>query len=352
MKRLTQLLAIFSLLVSTLLLFTPAYAKYDLNKATGINLKQTEEYLANWLNSEKFPESITIAYYYVYSLPALGKTISPHAKRQIIDFIKRCQSDDGGFSTTTGQNKTDITSTYYALKSLTLLDSLRAIDRERAASFILGLVTNDGGITSSKQTNKTPSLTATFYGVQSLEMLGEIDKLNTDKTASFVKEYLTASNSFSSNRSGKATPRATYMGVATLDSLDRLTDEIKTGTAFFLKKTSSLKLSKNGIGQSLSSLQEMTDILQTSDHLAVLEQTDKEKMYKFVESLYQHENGGFGYGPDLETTPASTYLGIVCLVELGKLHDPLLRRVTARRQLGRLFYHLMICEGQRPRFVF
>ncbi len=351
MRRLTLPLAIICL--SSLFLFSPVHGKYNPNTSSAINLEQTGEYLANWLDSENFPESITIAYYYVYSLPALGKTISPYTKRQIIDFIKRCQGDNGGFASIPGRNKeTDVVSTYFALRSLALLGSIRTIDREDTASYIVGLVKNGRGLANTDRKNEKPSLTATYYGIQSLVMLGELDKIDADKTASFVKEFLTANSSFSFSRGGEPTPKATYMGVTTLDSLDGLTKEIKSGAAAFLKGVSSFDTPETGNGQKFSSIQEMADILQTLDHLSLLEQTETVRMYEYVKSLYSRKNGGFGNAPGLESTPVSTYLGIVCLVELGKLQDPLPKRGVSKKQMGRLFYHLLICEGQRPRFVF
>jgi len=323
-------------LLFLLLFFSVASAKEGAKEINKIDLKSTTDFMKSLDGRETFPDSVTFAYYYAYSLSALGEKIPATAEKKIVDFLKRCQTKNGGFTSEPANGaEPNIIFTYYAIKTLSFLGTLDAIDKEKATSYVLGLAQKDGGFfANDAQSGRATSLQMTFYGVQSLQMLKELKKLDAQKTIAFINGYTSKDGKgfsllrkddagpMGSNVKEDAAPESTKMAVKALDVLGGLTDTTKTAVVAYLKSTRYSGLIKNKQYPTLPQLSEMADVLDTLSYLKAVNQVNTAKIYKFVESLYIGENGGFGPSPGLGTTPPSTFDGIVCLAKLGKIKDP------------------------------
>lgn len=309
------------LLLMLLAFSSLAHAADKTKEDQKIDLKMTADYFKGWEGRAKFPDSVTFSYYYASSLAALGEKITPEIKETIIDFIKRCQRKNGGFTSEPSYSQdANIIFTYYALRSLTFLDSLDAINKEKAKGFVLGLYQGDGGFTAQDKKGQRTSLAMTSYGVQCLQMLGALEKLDKQKTITFINGNMSKDGKgFSTVKKGGASPQAANMAVRVLDILGGLTDSTKSAVVDYLKTTRYSGLIKGEKYQSVPQLKAMAETIETFSKLSALDQVNTSKMYEFVESLYIAENGGFGPSPGLGTTPPSTYYGLVCLAGLGKL---------------------------------
>ena len=319
MRRFNSRLVLSLLLLLSLCSFAHAGEKAKQEKK--IDLKMTADYFKGWEGREKFPDSVTFAYYYAYSLSALDEKITPEIKVKIIDFIKRCQMENGGFTSEPSySNDANIIFTYYALKSLAFFDSLDAINKEKAKGFVLGLYQGDGGFIAQDKKGESASLAMTSYGVQSLQMLGALDKLDKQKTIQFINGNISKDGKgFSMVPKGGASPHAANIAVKALGILGGLTDSTKGAVVDYLKSTRYSGLIRDKQYSARPHLKAMAETIEAFTLLSALDQANTSRMLDFVESLYVSENGGFGPQPGLGTTPPSTYYGMVCLVELGKL---------------------------------
>jgi len=290
----------------------------------GIDLKATARLVQGWTARHSFPESTTFAYYYAYSLAALGEPLSPAARAKAIEFLRMCQTESGGFSPEPTYSKTpNLIFTYYALMAAGLLDAGDQIDRRRAADFVLALVRGDGGIAATEKKGEKATLATTYYGVESLRILGALARLDREKSVAFIAEYRAKDGGFGAIRGGNPSPQATFMAARSLDLLGALADEVKAGAIVYLKTTRYPGLVKDKEFSGLPQIQAMAYTLEALSVLGAMREINADRVYGFVASLYIPDNGGFGPRPGLGTTPPSTYQAIACLVRLGKLQDPL-----------------------------
>jgi geranylgeranyl transferase type-2 subunit beta len=288
-----------------------------------IDLKLTAELVRSWGSRPSFPESVTFAYYNAYSGRALGKEIGPELKRRIVDYVARCQQDDGGFTAEpTYSKKPNVIFTYYGLKTLAMLGALERIDRKNAEHFLRSLEREAGGMAAADKPGEKATLAATYHGIEALHLLGALDRLDKKKTAAFVRRYQVKDKGFSMVEGGGSSPQATHMAVRTLERLGALTAELRAEVITYLKATRYSGLVEAKMYRTLPQMAAMASTLEALALLGAVDQIDAAKAYKFVASLYVPLNGGFGPRPGLGTTPPSTYQAILCLVRLGKLRDP------------------------------
>jgi prenyltransferase beta subunit len=298
----------------------PATQAASQEDAKKIDLNLTREYVRDWASRKAFPETVSFAYYCAYSLKALDNKISPDTREKIIDYIKRCQTDDGGFVTEPEFSKDqDLLSTYFALRTLALIDATDAINKEQAVKFVLSLLQEDGGFKSDPKKDYH-SLATTYYGVTSLYHLGAMDQIDKEKTTAYINSYREKGQGFSVKRTKVSRPISTYMAVRSLKLLDALDDEVKPDIVKYLKGTRYSGLVEDGKYTMQPTMREMAFVLKALDDLSAVKEVNQDKVYEFIESLYIPDNGGFGPKPSYGTTPPSIYEGILSLEKLGKLN--------------------------------
>jgi prenyltransferase beta subunit len=289
-------------------------------KERAVDLKKTVALYEEWTTRPSFPESMPMAYYAVYSMQALKGTVGAATEEKIKKYIKSCQKPDGGFVNDPNYSrKSNIIFSFYALKALFQLDAVPRIDRNGAIQFVLSLVQPDGGIKATAKKKEQATLATTYYGIQCLKFLDAMDRLYKAKTVAFLNTYRVQGKGFTMLPGSASSPRATFLGVRSLKSLAALTPESQKELSAYLKTTRySGEISAKKY-HSLPLLDDMADVLKALTDLTALDQVNQAAIYDFVNSLYVPQNGGFGPQPGYGTTPPSTYSGIVCLVQLGRL---------------------------------
>lgn len=325
MKQLIKRTALIALSVLALFVTAayPVEGKKEPQKK--IDLAKTLKFIQGWSSREKwdsFPESPSFAYYNSYSMLALGGQISPDLKKKIVEYLKSCQISDGGFVAQPKYAKDSETiSTYFALKTLELLGSLDTIDKNQAVKYVVSLTQSDGSI-KAKTKDKEATLSTTYYGVSSLAILNALDKLDKNKTISYINTYHEAGQGFCIIQSKISMPISTFMAVRSLSLLGGMTPGIKADVIKYLKQTRYSGLVTKGKYTAQPQIEELYYVLAAFSDLSAMNVAGKSKIYKFIESLYISENGGFGPEPLLGTTPPSTYYAIASLVKIGKLKEP------------------------------
>lgn len=309
-------------LIIILLLFSmasPVCAGEERKETPRINLALTLDYVKDWAGRDKFPESVPFAYYCAYSLTALDKKISPETSKKITEYIKRCQTRDGGFVPEAEFSKDpDLLSSYFALRTLALLNTLDAINKKQAGTFVLLLLQEDGSFKADPKKDYR-SLATTYYGVTCLHLLNALDQVKKEKTISYINSYREKGQGFSVQRKGVSRPISTYMAVRSLKLLGALKEESKTDLVKYLKETRYAGHVEDKKYTMQPTMRELAFVLESLDDLSAVKEVDQDKIYEFMTSLYVPDNGGFGPKPGYGTTPPSVYEGILCLEKLGKL---------------------------------
>ncbi len=290
-----------------------------------IDLAMTLKFIQGWSARDKwdkFPESPSFAYYNAYSLKALNAEIGPELRMKIIDALKSCQMKDGGFSAGPDHGtESNTILTYYSLATLDLLGALDSIDGQQAAAYVRSLVQKDGSI-KAKTADAGATLATTYFGVASLGLLHALDTVDKKGVASYIGTYRETGKGYGLIQGKISMPGATFMAVKSLSLLGELTPAVRKDVVNYLKGTRYSGRMKHNTYSTLPSLQDMTAVVDTLAELSALNVIDKGNVYKFIESLYIPENGGFGPEPGLGTTPPSTYYAVDCLQKIGKLDAP------------------------------
>jgi len=307
---------IFMLLLVTLW-FMPmqsGWAGDKPGKSQVIDTKVTLKLFKEWEQRKTFPDSIPFAYYHAYSLLALEGKLQPEAIKKIAGFVKSCQKDDGGFVTQpTYAQQPNVIFTYYGVQ-------------DKAIGFVMSLLQDDGGIKGSNAKSDKANLITTCYGVSVLDALGALDKLDKKKTMAFINRYREQGAGFGMTVGQKSTPEASLLAMQTLRILGGLSDSTQKELTGYFLNTRYSGLIKDKKYKMLPTLKAMSYNLEGLHALSAMDKADKGAITSFVESLYVGENGGFGPQPGLGTTPPSTFHGVVCLVQLGRLPDPLAKK--------------------------
>jgi prenyltransferase beta subunit len=285
---------------------------------------RTLEYLQGWARRdryEKFPESPAFAYYNLWATRALGGDVAPELRAQVVDYLRRCQAADGGFTMAPATGDSHVVPTFHAVRTLELLGALDAIDRPRASAFLAALARPGGGY-AGRAAEAAPSLGTTYHALAALDVLGERARLDRAGAAAFVASHRAADGAFGLAPGAASSPAATFMAVRTLKLLGALDAGTAEVVAAWLGASRYAGRRQDAGAATPPELEDAAYVLAALEDVARLDLADRARVERFVTSLYVPENGGFGPQPGLGTTPPSTYHAIACLVTVGALPVP------------------------------
>jgi prenyltransferase beta subunit len=295
-------------------------------KATGdFDFKKTRKYFHVLLDERPdFPVSIVLLNGYVYSLTALGETIDPQLKERMIDFAKKSQQPDGGFSVdiaTHSSHESSSLYTDYALETLAYMDAVGSIDIGKAKSYLSSLKQTDGGFSFNKE-KKESTLITTYHAVHTLFLLNGLNIVDKAKTAEYIKSFEKKdTGGFSYVKgTGIANAKDTYMAAYALKTLGMLDDNTKNGAIKFLTSTPYI-----GKFKKTTATLTLEEQVYTLSALRVLDSTtgiNKDQVVQFLKTFYLPEEGGFAAIQGFKSAPDPTCLGIRGLAELEILKRP------------------------------
>ncbi len=313
----------FNILVVLILLSCLLIAAADKKKTVSgaIDFKKTSSFVHDMDGRPDFPVSILLMRNYVYSVIALGEKIGAEKKSKIIDFIKKTQQPDGGFSVDKAIKDTTSLYTEYALETLAYLGEPGSVDIAEAKSYILSLGRPDGGFSFNKQA-KESSLATTYYAVHCLSLVNDLSALDKAKTAGYIKSFEKKSGGFGYvKETGFPTAKNTYEAVFVLKALGMLDDATQERSVNFLMSSSYVS-GKNKKGEEIPTLEEEAYTIDSLKLLGAANSINKQKVVSFVKQFYVSQVGGFasliGYG----AAPDPTYFAIRSLAQAGVLKTP------------------------------
>jgi prenyltransferase beta subunit len=289
-----------------------------------IDTAKTLRYLESWARRDRwdrFPESPSFAFYNLYATRALRGAVSPELRAQVVDYVRKSQAPDGGFTVAPATGESHVVPTLYALRTLALVGSLDAIDRSRAAAFLASLARPDGGY-RGRAADADASLGTTFHVVAARALRGAVALFDRARTAAYLSSHRAADGGFALRPGMAASPAGTFMAVRSLKLLGSLDADTSAAVARHLAGSRYSGRLREGQFTSLPDIEDEANVLAALADVGRLDIIDRAEVERFVTSLYVGENGGFGPQPGVGTTPPSTYQAIACLVALGRLPDP------------------------------
>ncbi len=285
------------------------------------DFKKTSAYTHELDTRPDFPVAITLARNYVYSVLALGEKLDPKSKEKIVDFVKKLQRPDGGFSIDPATKATTSLYTDYAFETLSYLGAIDAIDTQKVKSYLSSLKRPDNGFSFDAKA-KDSSLQTTYYAVHILFSINGLDIVDKAKTTAYIKGFEKKDTGGFGYVKGAGVPdvKNTYMAIFTLKTLGLLDDQTKKNAIKFLVSTPYVgKLKKYEVTQTL---EEQAYTIKALKLLEADKRINKDGAVMFIKSFYIPVNGGFGPIHGYGSAPDPTFFGIQCLAELGVLKTP------------------------------
>lgn len=147
-------------------------------------------------------------------------------KEAIINYVARCQTDDGGFIGTLWwpeETEPDIVDAEVAAYILYQLNAFDKIDRDALLNWILKCYNEDGGF--GCEPGEPSSFIHTIEGVSALFWLGELNKIDREKTINFILSYYEEDGSFSGFFSSDVDTFHAVLALLRLGALNRIDRE-------------------------------------------------------------------------------------------------------------------------------
>jgi prenyltransferase beta subunit len=291
-------------------------------ETTELDFKKTSAYIHEMDSRPDFPVSVILAHNYVYSVLALGEKIEPKLKEKAIDYAKKLQRPDGGFSVDSATKETNSLYTDFALDTLSYLGAVNAIDAAKAKSYLSSLQRSDGGFSFDAKT-KDSSFQTTYYAVHALSYINGLSIVDKTKTAAYIKGFERKESGGFNYVKGTGTPSVTntYMAVFMLKTLGMLDDATSANVMKYLGSTPYVgKKVAYDINQTL---EEQAYVILTLKMLGAENQINKDRVVSFIKSFYIPVNGGFGPIHGYGSAPDPTYFGLQGLAEVGVFKKPL-----------------------------
>ncbi len=286
------------------------------------DFSKTRKLVSEWAERERFPDEITIAYYYTYIKLALDRSLSPLVEKRILNFIRSCQKEDGGFASDPKYALfSTVKDTFYAYKILKLLNKMNAADWKKATTFLRARMNSDGGF-SNRQGEKNSNIVATCWAVQVLAGFKKLTKMDKDKIENYLVGFRGKDGGFAMLKGGPSSPRVTGMAVMALAEIGRFNNRLKNKVVTYLKTTRYSGLVSGKKYRTRPYVEGLYYVLEAMHLCGAIEQLGKKQILHFLYRLYVPLNGGFGPTPGLGTTPPSTYYAVKSLALLGLLDDP------------------------------
>lgn len=206
-----------------------------------------------------------------------------------IDFVVRCQRDDGSFRWRPYSPYGGLNPTSQALEALYMVGALDRIDGEAAVEWVMACHRSDDGGFNPEPCLVSYDLPSFEEGVRSLYLLGALNRLDREKTINGLMEYYDGEEGgFSFVKGGSASHSWTGIGVEALyyvGALDRI--DADRVVSFMMRCYDSSSGSWDG---HLTYTWTMVETLFHLDRIGLL---NASATVDFVLSCQSHRNGGF-----------------------------------------------------------
>jgi geranylgeranyl transferase type-2 subunit beta len=125
-----------------------------------------------------------------------------------------------------------IAALYWGISALNLLNKLSAYNKKDTINFIIKCQNENGGFGGS--IGHDSHMTSTHYAILILLQYNELDRINIDKVAEYIKSLQQEDGSFKADYMGETDTRFSYCAVAVLKLISRHSINLKLATQYIL----------------------------------------------------------------------------------------------------------------------
>lgn len=284
-------------------------------------VERHERYLKNYSNDESGPEQIMAEYlkmsgmYWglnaLYIMGSLDDA-SPQVL-QVLEFIKKCQGRDGGFSAAPGHDS-HILHTLSAVQILAILGRFNPefIDTKRCLEYVRSLQQEDGSFYGDEWGEVDTRFS--FCALATLKLIGHLESIDLNKAAEFIMSCNNQiDGGFGSKPGSESHSAYVYCCVGSLAILGQLDRLDKDHLGWWLSERQVPSGGLNGRPEKLPDLCYSWWCLSSMKMIDQMHRIDCKKLVSFILACQDEEQGGFSDRPGNWTDPYHTMFGVASL---------------------------------------
>nr|XP_020447307.1 geranylgeranyl transferase type-2 subunit beta isoform X1 [Monopterus albus] len=235
-------------------------------------------------------------------------------RQEIIDFIKACQHECGGFSASIGHDP-HLLYTLSAVQILCLYDNVDAIDVDKVVEYVKGLQQEDGSFAGDKWGEIDTRFS--FCAVATLALLGKMDMINVDKAVEFVLSCMNFDGGFGCRPGSESHAGQIYCCTGFLSLTGQLHQVNADLLGWWLCERQLPSGGLNGRPEKLPDVCYSWWVLASLKIIGRIHWIDKAKLRTFILACQDEETGGFADRPGDMVDPFHTLFGVAGLSLLG-----------------------------------
>ncbi|CAE1312175.1 RABGGTB [Acanthosepion pharaonis] len=252
-------------------------------------------------------------YWGLTALSLMGK-LDKVDKQEVLDFVKKCQHENGGFAASLGHDP-HLLYTLSAIQILSLYDAVDCINSDKVVEYIKGLQQEDGSFVGDKWGEVDSKFS--FCAVATLILLGKLDAIDVEKTAEFVLSCMNFDGGFGSRPDSESHSGQIYCCVGFLAITGRLHHVNVDMLGWWLCERQLPSGGLNGRPEKLPDVCYSWWVLSSLKIIGRLHWIDKDKLVQFILACQDDETGGFADRPGDMVDPFHTLFGLAGLSLLG-----------------------------------
>ncbi|XP_046844086.1 geranylgeranyl transferase type-2 subunit beta-like [Xenia sp. Carnegie-2017] len=252
-------------------------------------------------------------YWGVTAMDLMGK-MDLMSKEEIIDFVKSCQHEDGGFGASENHDS-NLLYTLSAIQILVTYDFLDAIDVEKVVKYISSLQMDDGSFAGDIWGEIDTRFS--FCATAALCLVDRLEAINVDKAVDYVVSCMNFDGGFGCRPGSESHSGQIYccLGVLAITHTLHYVNIDMLGWWLCERQLPSGGL--NGRPEKLPDVCYSWWVLASLKIIGKIHWISKEKLIEFILACQDDETGGFSDRPGDMVDPFHTLFGIAGLSLLG-----------------------------------
>ncbi|XP_057664892.1 geranylgeranyl transferase type-2 subunit beta [Diorhabda carinulata] len=241
----------------------------------------------------------------------------PPNKKEISEYIKKCQDPESGGISACINHDPHILHTLSAVQILCIYNNLKAIDVDGVVKYIASLQLRDGSFSGDKWGEVDTRFS--FCAVATLSLLNRMDAIDIDKAVEFVLSCKNFDGGFGSRPLSESHAGLIYCCIGFLSITNRLDAVDRDTLAWWLCERQLPSGGLNGRPEKLPDVCYSWWVLSSLTILGRLCWINASSLKNFILACQDTETGGFADRPGDVPDPFHTIFGLAALSLLG--HD-------------------------------
>lgn len=235
-------------------------------------------------------------------------------KDEIIEFVKSCQHENGGFSASHNHDP-HLLYTLSAIQVLSLYGCIELIDVNKTVDYVSRLQQDDGSFVGDKWGEVDTRFS--FCAFASLKLLGFLEAIDVTKAVTYVLSCMNFDGGFGCRPGSESHSGQIYCCVGALAIADSLHHVNADMLGWWLCERQLPSGGLNGRPEKLPDVCYSWWVLASLKIIGKLHWIDKEKLKNYILACQDEETGGFADRPGDMVDPFHTLFGLAGLSLLG-----------------------------------